>query len=268
MGSICKNILSILSGVTVFLISCKKIIHIDLNNADSKLVIDADMSDVDGLKVYLSKSVGFYEDNVFPTVDNAVVVLLDMGSDTADTADFVGSGEYTLKKKPVSGTSYKLIVQVDTSYYTAIGTMPEKTTPDSITFAKQNVLGESIISAKVNFKDKAGVDNYYLFKQYILKKGNRSFFPFSDRLSDGLYIRYNLLNDSAYIAVGDSVCINMECIDKNVYTYFYGLENISADDNGFASTSPSNPPSNIVGDALGIFNVHSQYTKTLKVPDL
>ncbi len=249
------------------LMSCQKIIHVDLRQSESLLVIDADMSDVHGLNVQLSKSVNFYDENDFPPVNNAIVVLQNLKTNRIDTLKFEKDGLYYLRRKPTVGTSYKLFVTVDTTTYTAISTMPEVTVPDSITFVKKYSFGDNIITTKVNFQDKAGVDNYYLFKQYILKSDKVSFYPFSDRLSDGRYIQYDLRNDSAYIQEGDSIAINMQCIDKNVYTYFSVLENISADETGFGSASPANPPTNIVGKALGIFNVHSDYTKTLRVPN-
>lgn len=262
-----KKITSTLFVIVLSLVSCQKIIHVNLKNSASVLVIDADMSNVYGLNVRLSKSVDFYADNDFPTVNNAIVILQNLKTNKIDTVPLESDGLYFLHKKPVVGTSYQLSVIVDSVTYTAISTMPDITVPDSITFVKKYSFGEHIITSKVNFQDKAGVDNYYLFKQYILRSKKVSFFPFSDRLSDGRYIHYNLLNDSAYISEGDSVTVNMQCIDKNVYTYYSVLANISADDNGFGAASPANPPSNIVGNALGVFSVHSDYFKKMRVPN-
>ncbi|WP_447640283.1 MULTISPECIES: DUF4249 family protein [Chitinophagaceae] len=248
--------------------ACQKIVHVNLKEAAPQLVIDADMSNLGGLKVVLSKSVAFYADNDFPTVDNAIVLLQNLTTQRVDAVPFQGDGTYILLKKPAVGTSYQLTVIVDSATYTAVSTMPEVTLMDSVSFSKRNSFGKDIISAKVNFQDKAGVENYYLFRQYILKNNKWSFFSFSDRLSDGRYIQYNLLSDSAYIAPGDSVLVDMQCIDKNVYKYFSVLEDIAADQNGFGSASPANPPTNIVGNALGIFNVHSDNRKKVRVPDV
>lgn len=246
--------------------SCQKTVRLKLNDSTPQLVIDADMSNVYGVRVYLSKSVGFYDDNDFPTINKALVIIKNLSTNRIDTIPSRGNGLYSMMRRPTVGTTYLLTVIVDGVTYTATSTMPAIKIPDSITFSKRNLFGDNIISAKVNFQDSAGVDNYYLFRQYILKNANWTFFPFSDRLSDGRYIQYNLRNDSAYLDVGDSIRINMQCIDKNVYKYFSVVENISADDNGFGSASPSNPPTNIVGNALGVFNVHSDYTKSVKVP--
>jgi len=259
----------IVVGLLLTLASCQKVIHLDLKDAPPVLVIDADMSNVNGLRVRLSKSVGFYDDNIFPAVDSgAVVVLKNLTTEHVDTVPMRRQGLYVLDRKPNIGTSYQLFVTVDSITYTAISTMPEVTVFDSITFSKRNLFGDDIISARVNFQDKPGVDNYYLFRQALLKNGKQSVFPFSDRLSDGRYIRRNCLNDSSYINIGDTVAINMQCIDKNVYKYFDVLGDVSGEGGGFGNASPANPPTNIVGGALGVFNVHSDYMQKVKVPDV
>ncbi|PZP43817.1 MAG: hypothetical protein DI598_15290 [Pseudopedobacter saltans] len=262
-----RKITLMLVVILLSVISCQKVIRLNLDQSEPQLVIDADMSNVYGLRVYLSKSVGFYEDNNFPTVNSAMVILKNMTTNRVDTVPFRGDGTYSISRRPIVGTTYQLTVIVDSVTYIATSTMPPIRIPDSITFSRRNLFGDNIISAKMNFQDSAGFENYYIFRQYIMKNDKWTFFPFSDRLSDGRYIQYNLQNDSSYLNIGDSVRINMQCIDKNVYKYFSVVENISADDNGFGSASPANPPTNIVGNALGVFNVHSDYTKRVKVPD-
>jgi hypothetical protein len=58
----------------------------------------------------------------------------------------------------------------------------------------------------------------------------------------------------------DSVTIEMHCIDKPVYDYYYSLGNR---DN---SATPANPVSNIVGGALGYFSAHTVRKTTAVVP--
>lgn len=266
MKRFCNYIFLIIIIIVWSVAACTKAVHIDLNSAKSTLVIDADMSNLYGLQVRLSRSVDFYDSNSFPPVNNALVVLQNLKTNKIDTIPKRGNGEYFLNRKPIVGTGYQLTVKLNDTTYTAISTMPTIVVPDSITFTRRNLLGSDIISAQVNFQDPVGVDNYYVFRQYILKNDKWSFFSFSDRLSDGRYIRYNLDNDKSILAIGDSLAVNMQCVDKNVYKYFSVVESISGDDNGFGNPTPANPPTNIVGNALGIFNVHSDYIKKVKVP--
>ncbi len=53
----------------------------------------------------------------------------------------------------------------------------------------------------------------------------------------------------------DTVMVEMRCIDKAVYDYFYSLDQISST-NGNSAT-PANPVSNILGGALGYFSAHT-----------
>ena len=56
-----------------------------------------------------------------------------------------------------------------------------------------------------NFQDPAGIANYYTFTEYVNGQAINQTFNFSDRLSDGKYIRRQLFNDSSYINPGDQV---------------------------------------------------------------
>ncbi|HKZ66576.1 MAG TPA: hypothetical protein VJ111_09490, partial [Chitinophagaceae bacterium] len=66
------------------------------------------------------------------------------------------------------------------------------------------------------------------------------------------------------IKSGDTVKLDMLCIDPAVYKYWYSV-NQSATGNS-QSASPANPVSNISGGALGYFSAHTIQTKTLLVP--
>ncbi len=85
-----------------------------------------------------------------------------------------------------------------------------------------------------------------------------------DRLSDGKYIARQLFTDSAYLKAGDVLTLQMNCTDKAVYNYFNTLQQ-AADANGFQSSTPSNPVSNISNNALGYFSANTVNYKTTVV---
>lgn len=143
--------------------------------------------------------------------------------------------------------------------------MPQPVTLDSVSFQYNNDFGSTTILAIPNFQDPAGIANYYTFTEYINNvKFNESIFVFEDRLSDGRYISQQLFTDSAYINTGDSVAIQMNCVDKNVYNYFNTLQQ-AISGNSFQSASPSNPVSNISGGTLGYFSASTVSIKKRKV---
>jgi hypothetical protein len=112
----------------------------------------------------------------------------------------------------------------------------------------------------VSFIDPKGIDNYYRILEkitYYLPDPKRIILPAlgtvsSDRLLDGTKITVSPGFNQAELVTGDSVLVSLECIDKNVYTYFR-----TASQTGNQSTTVSNPVSNISNGALGYFSAYT-----------
>jgi hypothetical protein len=67
-------ILTLLSAL--FLVSCEKVIDVDLNTADPKYVIEGFVTKGETIhQVKITRTLNFDENVAFPTVDNAVVVI-------------------------------------------------------------------------------------------------------------------------------------------------------------------------------------------------
>ncbi len=133
--------------------------------------------------------------------------------------------------------------------------MPVKVNLDSVTFYSTNIFGTKSTSAIANFQDPAGIANYYTFTEYVNGQAIDQTFNFSDRLSDGKYIRRQLFNDSSYINPGDQVIIEMHCVDSQVWQYFNTLG--QAKGNNSQAVTPANPLSNISNNALGYFSAQT-----------
>jgi hypothetical protein len=141
--------------------------------------------------------------------------------------------------------------------YSATSTMPDPVKLDSVTFEENTGLnGISEVTAIVNFQDPPGVANYYQFFEAVNGKAVPDIFVFDDRLSDGRYIQEPLFNDTAYLQPGAALLLTMNCVDENIYNYFYELSNVTATA-GLQSTTPTNPTSNINNGALGYFSAHT-----------
>ena len=67
--------------------------------------------------------------------------------------------------------------------------------------------------------------------------------------------------DSLNIKKGDTVTVEMRCIDKNIFNYMYALADLSS-----SQTTPSNPVSNISNGALGYFSAHTSRQKKIVMP--
>ena len=254
----------ILIMATLFSLGCKKIITVNLNNVAPQIVITGEVNNLPGpYSVSISTTVNYTADNTFPTVSGAFVSIT--GNGIIDTLTETTPGTYTthtLVGKPNS--SYSLYVSTGGQVYTATSVMPYQVPLDSIGFA--STLDGKTTNAIVYFQDPPGIPNYYDFTEYNHGKpfnDNRGWFVFDDRLSDGRYINLTLYDDSTDIKLGDTLTVQMKCIDQNVYNYLNTLSqitNIHPD-----SPTPANPTSNISNNALGYFSANTSQSKSMIV---
>ncbi len=238
-------------------IACKKIINVDLNNAAPVLVVQGNVTNEAGpYTVKLTKSVSYSADNVYPTVSGAIVKITDDSTGVADLLSEVSAGVYATnvtKGSPLH--TYHLYINAEGKEYTAVSTMPQQVFLDSLTFLTTAFFGRKATNPIPNFQDIAGIYNAYRFLETVNSTPLKQIFVFNDRLSDGKYIARQLNNDSTYIQIGDTVKVEMQCIDKPNFTYFKELS--GQDPTNGQPTSPSNPTSNVSNGALGYFNAHT-----------
>ncbi|GAB3348746.1 hypothetical protein GCM10027566_04410 [Arachidicoccus ginsenosidivorans] len=77
--------------------------------------------------------------------------------------------------------------------------------------------------------------------------------------------RLEINDDDLKLKRGDSLCIQMECIDQNVALYYKALA-LMADSGPGGGTTPNNPPNNISNGALGVFSAHTVETRAAQIP--
>ena len=65
--------------------------------------------------------------------------------------------------------------------------------------------------------------------------------------------------------IGDTIHVEMQCIDQNIYTYYIAVIQISGDDGSGAGITPANPPSNISNGALGYFSAHTSAVSSIVI---
>src|ERR1017187_6611118 len=119
---------SYLLAMTLLLLSsCTKAINIDLNSANPNIVVDAELTDQPGpYTVNLTKTVNFSDNNVFPAINGATVVISDnAGNSNTLTEPTPGSGNYvTSNLQGTVGKAYSISISYNGKTYTAISTMP------------------------------------------------------------------------------------------------------------------------------------------------
>ena len=261
-----KKYFYILSS-TFILISCKKIINVDLNNAPAQIVIEGIVNNVNNATVTISKSVSVSSSNTYPAVSNATVTVKDNLGNSFVLSELPSvKGTYTSNLIGVAGRTYTLTVVADGNTYTATSTMPaavnlDSLQPDQITFGNKNL--KVIVPI---YTDPPGLGNCYQFIEMINSRYVKNVYVWNDNVNDGGVNTRRLIysdpnNDSLNIKTGDVVSVEMRCIDKYVYRYMVGLTDLNGN-----QTTPTNPASNISGGALGYFSAHTSQTKKITMP--
>ena len=248
------------------LASCKKVIDLNLGNVSNQLVIEGNITNIPGPQyVTLSRNVPFTSPNVYPAVTGATVTIADNRGNQYPMTEGP-AGTYSIPNAFGFGSrTYTLTVNADGKTYTAKSTMPGTVVLDSIT-DKPNYFnagsGRKVIT--VHFQDPAGIANQYRFIMHVNSVQVNSIFAFDDEFIDGKHVDLDLQQDDIKIYPKDTVTVEMQCIDKPVYTYWYSLAQQQFNNPG-GQVAPSNPPTNITPATLGYFSAHTTQTLTLVV---
>jgi len=260
------NIRVLIVFVAMGLLSCQKVISVNTGDSTPQLVIEGNITDVQGPQtVKLSKSVPYGSNNVFPTVSGATITLND---NTNATYRFTETqpGTYTLNNfKGRALTLYVLTVKSEGKTYYGGSTMPFPVNLDSLTLVSQTFGNKNTISVVINYQDPPTIANQYRFIMYVNGVQVKRVFVENDQLSDGRAVSTTLYQQDIEIKKGDKVDVDMECIDANMYNYWNSLSN-QGGNTPQNSATPSNPPSNINGEVLGYFSAHTLQRKTIIIP--
>jgi hypothetical protein len=236
--------------------SCQKVINLKLDNAATQLVIEGNVTNVRNQQyVTISQSVPFTNTNTFPAVRGAIVTITDSKGATYKLPETTTPGTYAsslFAGRP--GYTYALTVQVNGQTYTGSSTMPTPVNFDPLTYSNDLFKkGNELIN--VNFQDPPNVPNQYRFILYVNNVEVKTIFDSNDAFTDGGSVQINLYQNKVNIVLGDTVFVEEQCIDKNMFNYWYSLS--QQQDSEAGGTTPSNPPSNLSNNALGYFSAHT-----------
>lgn len=250
-------------------LSCKKILDLDLDNAQPQLVIEGNITNIQGLQtVKITRTVPFDAQNNFPAVSDARVVMKDSEGHVVVFQES-DPGIYTAQNiSGKVGITYTLTVNVDEKEYSASSTMPASVKLDSLSATERTFGDESRKIIAVNFADPINTKNFYLFKMTLNNKKVGQIFSDSDFFSDGKYVKRDLFLtgvEDLEIKSGDRVLVEMQCIEEPIYLYWRTLEQQYASGNPNDVTTPANPPNNWNNRALGYFSVHTTETKFVQI---
>jgi len=252
--------------------SCRKVIDVDIKDAEPKYVVEAIVSDSTGeTKVLLSTTKNISENNDFPGISGATVTITDntgiITVFTETTAGYYEAPGFTGEP----GKTYSLYINLNGQVFTASSTMPQKINLDTLFTSNEILFGETRKLANIAYQDPPGKGHCYRYVQYVNGKKTKPIFANNDDYSDGKYVETKLWylvdedeNKDEEIKSGDTVRIDMLCIEPAVYKYWFSIYQ-SATGNS-QSASPANPVTNIKGGALGYFSAQTIQTRSVLVP--
>lgn len=257
----------ILFFTVVFFASCDKEIQLPLDPNASLLVIDASITDEPGpYFVQLSKSKEISNTQSYAYVENASIIIYD-NTGQRDTLAYTKNGIYQTKRiQGTYGNTYHLEVLVDGKKYTATSTMSNKVPLDNLRINTFLVNGETRYSVIPVYTDPVQLGNSYRFIQKINDTLDQTFHVFNDNLNNGKVNQRPLRggSDSLEVKLNDIVSVEMQCITRPTYLYYYTL-NLQSGAGPGGGTTPANPPTNIQGGALGIFSAHTVAKKIIRI---
>lgn len=262
-----KNIKSIifLLAIIIGLTSCEKVLEIDESTVDSRLVIEAAITNGPGpYSVKLSNTIPLTTNGQTTKVTSAQVIIAD-NAGTTDTLTHMGNGVYNTKKlRGVEGRTYTLRVSNAGKSYEAKSTMPTMVKLDSLKKIQVDFGPEKRTALIPVYRDPTTLGNNYHFVMTVNGKKDKSYIVWNDNTSNGEVNRRPYNPNDLELVDGDEVQIEIRCVDQSNYLYLFTLQNIDFQGPG-GGTTPSNPPSNISGDALGFFSAYASDIKTRKL---
>ena len=247
--------------------SCEKVIDIETEFDDKRLVIDASISkhrdSIDGIaSVKLSETIPYFSDQE-SIVKNASVKI--------ETNQIVYNLVYNNDKKEYSSIIKNInkeefvlsIIRNENTY-----TSSEKliTTPKikSVIFGDRKSLNKDEVELRVTFIDPPEKGNYYLWKFGPKKSGKYDYLPALDKYINGNEFTFSFFIDKTeYLQNSDFINIEINGISENYYNYLNILTSQAGAQNGRPfSTSSSiirGNISNLVSEEkfpLGYFRVY------------
>lgn len=266
-----KNIF-FLAFAMMSLISCEEVIELDLENAESKIVIDAVVdATAQNARVILTQSNGFYDPITLDFVADATVNLTLADGSIVDLPMLQDGIYVAFGINIAEGNELTLtVIDGDGNEYKATEKVPHSVAIDSLQLIPTSNAGPG------NGGPFGGgdVQYYQIFTHWQDVADKESFYRIratvNDTLQAGLITILDDVNRNGEafsqpvfqtFEEGDTVTMQLLSIDAGSFRYFNDLSAVQGQ--GFNSTSPFNPKSNFTNQALGYFGIIKTDEKTV-----
>ncbi|WP_159951222.1 DUF4249 family protein [Polaribacter septentrionalilitoris] len=259
-----------------FFSNCEKVVDIDVPSIQPKLIVDAsfevlfDETPVTANTVVKLRLSADYFEETIPTVTNATVFLTDLSNNTiVNFSDGNADGNYEPLNPfiPADNVDYELTIIYDNETYKGIATKVKSTPFTKVEQGDKTLFSGNETELKIDFKDPANIENYYLFNL-----SNNLFLSVEDRFFDGSDYNFSYFYDEDDLEVPATVEIKMSGITKEYFTYFRVLVDQSGQNAGGPfETVPSSLLGNMINTTnesnfpLGYFHISETDTFTISL---
>lgn len=228
-----KIIYILLLSLTIY--SCEDVIQVDLDTAETRLVIDASINwqkNTDGKtqQIRLSLTAPFFNDTI-PPATGATVHIKDTNNNTFVFIEDAATGIYKNNTFiPVINGTYTLHIVYNNEVYTASETLTSVVPIDSVEQKNDGGFAGDEIEIKAFYNDPQNVENYYLFAFTVPSRNNIELNVYEDRFTDGN--RNFAFYSGEELQSGDQLIIKNYGISKRTFNYLNILLQQSDDSSG------------------------------------
>ena len=233
------------------LVSCEKVIDVDLSSVEPQIVIDGTITDQPGpYTVKISKTGDYFNPGAFPAVTGASVTISDNRGHSEILTEVTDGIYLTSSIQGTPGRRYSLQVISEGEEYTATLTMQEVIEIDSLTYEYiQGGFGPFDEGYKItcHYTTADNSETYCRFKAFSNGNLVEEYFLSSGTFNQGIQSEIDPFEK------GDTIKIELHNLDEVTYTYYSNLLSILGQAGRAMSGTPANPNTNISNEALGYF---------------
>lgn len=235
--------------VLFLLAGCQDVVDVDLDTADAKLVIDANILWQKGTtgeqqRVKLTMTTDYFSSTV-PIVSGATVFITNSSGTVFTFNEIPNTGEYVcLNFNPVINETYALTVVHNGVVYKATDTLLATPAIDSVEQTTVPGFPDDIIQVKFFFQDNGAENNNYLLS---VKKTNEvipEFGALTDEFLQGNQMFGFYADDE--LESGNQLTLGVQGISMRYYNYMTKLINIA----GTSGNPFATPPATLRGNIL------------------
>ncbi|MGH1335424.1 MAG: hypothetical protein ACRBFS_04790 [Aureispira sp.] len=243
------------------IISCQKVITINIDNNNTVPVIEAHIEKDSLCYVLLTSTVDIFHPEFPPFIENARITISD-DQGNQEMLYYQGIGIYRGRHIiGVEGRTYTLSVTINEKEYKVRSHMPSFVAIDNFRLQSDTTFLPSTFYVNNNvylfYEDPAHIANFYYIKiKQFSSLGNTTTrnFLVDDLTNNGTYVDFPIVYQD--LEAGDILSAEFRSINRTLFDYYLSMED-ALSFNNLTNAAPANPNPMFSNGALGYFGTWS-----------